>query len=157
MLNKLKVRYLVVGGIAVVLHGVVRLTADLDLMVELEKKNLQKFFEALDTLGYKPKLPVKSTDFADPVKRREWIEKKNMKVFSFIHPKVDYKLIDVFVDEPIPFEKAYQRRQIMKAKDTVVDVISFQDLIVLKKTAGRKQDLSDIKMLEEIAKENEKK
>jgi uncharacterized protein (DUF1330 family) len=46
-LNKFGVRYLVVGGVALVLHGVLRLTADLDLVVDLAEDNLVKFLKAL--------------------------------------------------------------------------------------------------------------
>ena len=54
-LNKAKVKYVVAGGVAVVLHGYHRLTKDLDLVVLLEKKNLEKFFEALKKIGYIPR------------------------------------------------------------------------------------------------------
>ena len=157
ILNKLKVKYLVVGGLAVVLHGFVRFTSDLDIMVDFDKKNLLNFSAALKTLGYKPKLPVKASDFADAAKRKNWIESRNMKVFSFIHSKTDYKLIDVFVEEVIPFSKAYRRRQVVKAGDTHIDVISFGDLITLKKLSARCQDLDDIKMLKGLKKEYENK
>ena len=156
LLNKLAVRYLVAGGIAVVLHGVVRLTADLDLMIDLEKENLLKLMEALKILGYKPKLPVNPSDFADPKTRKEWIKKKNMKVFSFIHPKDEYKFIDIFVDEPISFADAYKRRQVIEAKEIGINVLSLDDLIALKKSSGREQDLADIKMLRELKKSHGK-
>jgi hypothetical protein len=107
-LNKAGVRYLVVGGVAVVIYGVLRLTADLDLMVDLESGNLKKFLRALEVLGYKPKLPVRANDFADPKKRAKWIADKNMKMFSFFHPQMEYKVIDVFIDEPISFAVAFK-------------------------------------------------
>lgn len=150
LLNKFGVRYLVVGGVALVLHGVLRLTADLDLIVDLAEENVTKFLKALKTLGYKPKLPVDPFKLADPKVRSEWINKKNMKVFSFIHPKDDYKIIDVFVTEPIPFEEAYKRRQKIKANDVNISVISADDLIALKEASGRDQDIADLKMLKEL-------
>ena len=154
-LNRKKVKYLVIGGVAVVLHKVMRLTADLDLMIGLQKENVIKFIEALTELGYKPKLPVKAVDFADPLVRGSWIKEKNMKVFSFVHSRQDYKIIDVFVGEPIPFAKAYSRKQVVKAGDLPIDVISLDDLIALKKLSARDQDLADIKMLEELNLNNE--
>jgi len=149
-LKQYNVKYLLVGGVAVVLHGVLRLTADLDLIVQLEKENLSKFVEAMKILGYTAKVPANPTDLANPEIREEWIKNKNMKVFSFINEKVPYKLIDIFVNEPIPFDEAYARRQIVKAKDVEISVISFDDLISLKKMASRPQDLEDINMLEEL-------
>ena len=149
-LNREKVRYLVVGGVAVVLHSVMRLTADLDLMVDLETNNLKHFIKILTELGYQPKLPVKAIDFADPAIRKQWIEGKNMKVFNFIHSGHDYKEIDVFADEPIPFAEAYNRKKVVKADALPINVISMDGLIALKKLSAREQDLQDIKMLEEL-------
>jgi hypothetical protein len=149
-LNREKVRYLVVGGIAVVLHRVMRLTADLDLMIDLQKSNLEKFIKIMAALGYGPKLPVKAAELADPAKRILWINEKNMKAFTFVHSKQEFKVIDVFVDEPIPFAAAYKRKQTVKAGELPIDVISMDDLIALKKISARPQDLADIEMLEEL-------
>ncbi|NQU17485.1 MAG: nucleotidyl transferase AbiEii/AbiGii toxin family protein [Candidatus Saganbacteria bacterium] len=151
-LNKAKVRYLVVGGVALVLHGVVRLTADLDLFVDLNANNLEKLLKALKELGYKPKLPVNPKDFADNTIREKWVKEKNMKVFSFIHSKDDFKVIDIFANEPIPFNKAYSNKQTLKAEGIGIKTISFRDLITLKKISAREQDLKDIEMLEELRK-----
>jgi len=151
-LNKNNVRYLVVGGIAVVLHGFVRMTADLDLIIGLDEENVRKFLDVMKNIDYKPKLPVNAEEFSDPNVREGWIKEKNMKVFSFIHAKDDYKIIDVFPNEPIPFADAYKRKQAINAGGINVNVISFDDLIILKKQSARGQDLDDIKMLEELKK-----
>ena len=52
LLDTGKIRYMVVGGVAVVLHGFLRATADLDLMVALESKNLKRFLALMKTHGY---------------------------------------------------------------------------------------------------------
>lgn len=148
LLNKSKVKYLVVGGVALVLHGVVRFTADIDMMLDLSKANLDKFFKVLRQLDFTPKLPVKMEALADEGLRKEWAKEKNMIVFSFV--KDDYKVIDIFIENPIDFDRAYSRKQIKKAGNTAVDVISFDDLIEIKKLSARDQDLMDIKMLEEL-------
>lgn len=134
------------------LHGVIRFTADLDLMVSLDNNNIKKLLEAMKILGYKPRLPVDPEDFSKPEIRQDWINNKNMKVFSFAHTKDDHKSIDIFTHEPIPFEEAWQRKQIAKTKDVSINIISFKDLIALKKISAREQDLNDIKMLEELGK-----
>lgn len=141
---------MVAGGGAVVLHGVVRMTADLDLFVDLEKKNLLKFAEALTGLGYRPKIPVKASDFADKPKREGWIKEKGMLVFSFCHLKRYQDHIDVFVYEPVNFEKAYKEREIMKAGHIKIPVISIRYLKKMKLIAARPQDLADIEALREI-------
>lgn len=148
-LNEEGVRYLVVGGMAVVLHGVVRLTADLDLMIDLSRKNTMKFVSAMGSLGYRPRLPVPAEDFADEKKRKRWIREKNMKVFSFFDSRNSIHLVDVFVECPIDFEKAYSRKEIIKAAELEIPVVSLDDLVELKKISGREQDLADIDSLKD--------
>lgn len=147
-LSDKKVKYVVVGGIAMVLHGVVRFTADLDLMVCLEEKNLLNFISALDEIGYKPKLPVKSKDFADPAKRRLWKNEKNMQVFTFFHPKIPFRLIDVFVDEPIDYDKVNEKKKVVNVQGIKIPLVSKEHLKELKTISARPQDIADIKALE---------
>ena len=73
-LYKNKVRYIVVGGRAVNLYGVPRMTADLDLMVDLEKENVLKTVNILKSLGYVPKIPENPENLANQEKREEWRE-----------------------------------------------------------------------------------
>ena len=67
-------RYLVVGGVAVVLHGYPRFTADLDLVLALDPANLRLALDALAQLGYRPRAPVALDEFLDPATRQRWIE-----------------------------------------------------------------------------------
>jgi len=151
-LDKTKVKYLVVGGVACVLHGVVRLTRDLDLFVDLERDNLKKFLGVIKEMGYKPRVPVPIMDFADESKRKYWMQNKHMLVFSFYHPRNIYETIDVFVYEPIKFETANRDRKVFNAKGTKIPVVSIRNLKKLKKLSGRPQDLADVKALEDIVK-----
>ena len=57
-LNRARVRYLVVGGLAVVAHGYVRFTADLDLVLDPERESLRRAIYALTALGYRPRAPA---------------------------------------------------------------------------------------------------
>lgn len=157
-LNKRYVKYLVVGGIALVLHGVVRLTVDLDLMVDLDKRNLIKFINTLESLGYKPKVPVKALDFVDTKNREKWGKEKGMKVFSFYQPKRPFEIIDIFIDEPIDFNKAYRNRKVIRVKNISIPIVSTEDLKKLKSISAREQDIADIKALDELDKiKNEKR
>ena len=69
--EKAKIRYLVVGGVAVVLHGFLRATADLDLIIALDPENVEKFLRLMKELGYKPRVPVSIDDFASPEQRKK--------------------------------------------------------------------------------------
>ena len=143
---------MVVGGLAVILHGFVRATGDLDLIVSLDKENLKAFLSLVKKRGYKPKAPVKLEDFAETEKRLSWFNDKGMLVFSLYHPKFPQELVDIFVNEPIPFDKAYRRRKIKKMGPIPISVIGLKDLIFLKKKANRPQDKEDIKALKRIGK-----
>ena len=145
-----RIKYAVAGGVALVLHGVVRLTADLDLIVEMSKENLEQFLTAMHDLGYKPKQPVKARDFINPQNRKAWKEEKGMEVFSFYHPQKQINLIDVFMEEPLSFDEIEKDIRLFKARDLEIPVISRKHLIALKMQSHRPQDLADIKALEEL-------
>ena len=151
-LQKNKIRYAVAGGVALVLHGVVRFTADLDLIVDLEPENLRRFVQAMTELGCRPRNPVKAEDFLDPAIREGWKREKGMEVFSFVDPAQPMTLIDVFVEEKIPFQEVMQEIIQMTAKGITVPVVSLRHLKRLKQAAGRPQDLADIEAIEALEK-----
>lgn len=150
-----KVRYLIVGGLAVVAHGYVRFTADIDLIVDLEEKNIGGALRALVGLGYRPRAPVKAEEFADAGIRRRWIEEKGMTVFSMLSSSHQATEIDIFAEIPLDFEKAYSRRVVMGiAKGVTASFIGIDDLIALKEKAGRPKDLQDIEELKNARKDD---
>lgn len=149
-LNEKKVRYLVVGGLAVVLHGYLRTTMDLDLVVQLEPENLRKALQALEGLGYQPVAPVPLLDFAEPRMRESWIREKNMIVFSLWLPDGPVFKVDLFVSEPFDFEATYRRAVQVDLGRTTARVVALEDLIALKREAGRPQDLADLQALERL-------
>ena len=144
------VRYLVVGGVAVVLHGYPRMTADLDLVLSLTSENVLRAVKVLSQIGFRPRPPVPFKDFADAAKRREWIEDKGLTVFSLWSPEFPLTEIDCFVAEPFPFAEAYGRALSVPIEGTQVWVVSLDDLISLKRAAGRPKDLDDIVKLQAL-------
>jgi hypothetical protein len=151
-----QVRYLVVGGVAVVLHGYVRMTADLDLILDLEPKNVHAALRALSSLGYQPRAPVPISQFADPESRRSWAEEKNMEVFTLWSVSMPMTEVDLFITERLSFEQAYQRGVRVEVGGIALVVVCLEDLIALKKIAGRDKDLMDIKELEGLQQEKDK-
>ncbi len=111
-LNKAKVKYVVAGGVAVVLHGYRRHTDDLDLIVFLQKENLEKLFDTVRSAGYSPKVPVLKEQFTDARTRERWKKEKGMIVFSFVENDPPFNLIDMFVDEPISFKALYNKESV---------------------------------------------
>ena len=146
-------RYLVVGGVAVVLHGHLRFTADLDLILALDEANVDAALSALESLGYRSRAPVPLRAFVDPAQRADWERTKGLTVFSLWSAKLPGTEIDLFVSDPLPFEPAWERRMRAHLGPISVNVASLADLIEMKRRAGRPQDLEDVRQLEAIARE----
>ncbi len=144
------VRYLVVGGMAVNLYGYIRLTMDLDIMVDLSDKNLSKVVDVMEKSGYTPRVPVNPHEFISEEKRDEWIKEKGAVVFTFIDLKKPFKQIDIFLSNPIDFEEAYSRREVMTIAGAKVSIASIDDLIKMKSSTARPRDMEDIHHLERI-------
>lgn len=144
------VRYVVVGGLAVVLHGHPRLTADVDIVLDLAPEAARRAMEALAYLGLKARAPVDLRDFSDPRRREAWIAEKGMKVFSLYSPANPLLSLDLFVRDPIPFEELWARSEKIDLGRASVRIASIDDLIEMKRAAGRQRDLSDIEALEAL-------
>jgi hypothetical protein len=131
-LEKHKVKYLVIGGIAAALHGVPRATFDLDMLIEATAENAKRLLDALTEAG------LGTAGLITP----QNLLKKEITVFE------DWIRIDVQTRTPgLKFEKAWDRREIMDYQGQRMWVLSRSDLISSKKAAGRKIDLEDVKSL----------
>jgi predicted nucleotidyltransferase len=150
-LNERKVKYLIAGGLAVVAHGHIRFTADVDLMLAMDEVNLRQAMAALEDLGYRPRAPVKFAEFLDPQNRLKWATEKNMMVFSLFSPRHPATEIDLFVEPPLDFAAASARTHRVEIVPGVAGMFcSLEDLIALKQQAGRPRDLQDITQLGQI-------
>jgi predicted nucleotidyltransferase len=146
-LNKAKVKYLVVGGVAVNLYGYVRFTGDLDLLVLLDESNLVKIDKVLRRLGYKERLPVSIKELGDHKKVKTWLKERNLKAFSFTPPKNNPLQIDLIIEESLKFDKFNEKRNCKKISGVTIPVVSIEDLIKMKKRANRDKDLLDLEAL----------
>jgi len=154
-LNDANVDYVVVGGMAVILHGYLRATADLDLVLGLSPENCERGIAALAAIGFKPRLPIALEEFADPARRRAWIEERNMLVFPLWDPANPLRSLDLFVEEPIAFERMLREADVKDIGGLSVRIASIEHLIEMKQSAGRPRDLDDIAKLREIRNEGE--
>lgn len=150
LLNEHGIRYVVVGGVAVVLHGHVRYTGDLDLVIDLSPAEARKAMQAMTDAGFTPRVPVRAVDFANPELRRSWIEDKNMVVFSMLDREAPPNVVDFFVQYPIDFSSLWERSVLFPLDTTTVRVAGIDDLIEMKQRAGREKDLQDISELLEL-------
>lgn len=142
-----RVRFVVVGGLAVLLHGLDRLTADVDLVLDLSTDAAQDAVRALTRAGYRSLAPVDPIELADPARRTEWQTQRGMQVFSFWDSTQTRPTVDVMLSSAVPFENLWAEAVVFSIAGTDVRVASIPHLIRLKQAAGRPQDLVDIERL----------
>lgn len=143
-LNQSGADYLIVGGVAVVLHGVDRLTANLDVVMDLNKGPALGAMTCLNALGYKPRAPVQMSEFADAELRQQWIESKNMQVFSLWDPNGELPVLDVFVSYPLEFSRLLGQSVEVDIGGLKTRIASIEHLIEMKSETGREKDSRDI-------------
>ncbi len=144
------VRYVAVGGVAVVLHGHARLTADLDLAVDLAEGPAAAAISALQGIGLRPRIPVDPADFADASVRQRWIDEQGMTVFSMWDPADPLRSVDLFVTSPVDFEGLWANSEQIELGGSSARIASIPDLIRLKRISARPVDVADIEALEAI-------
>lgn len=148
VLNEASVRYVVVGGLAVVAHGYLRATMDIDLVIDLDRENLVNALSALEKIGFRPRLPVSKEQFADPQMREQWIKEKHMLVFPLWNPDEPTLIIDVFVKSPFDFDDEYKKAVWIDLDDDLkIPFVAKDSLIRMKRDAGRPKDMDDIEHL----------
>ncbi len=154
-LNDAGVRYVIVGGLATVLHGFSRLTHDVDLAVDLVPTEAARVIEVLTGMGFRPRAPapVDAHDFARAEVRAAWLREKDMLVFSLYDPENPLRVVDLFVANPIEFEELWRGAEEVALQTTTVRIASIDHLIEMKRQAGRPRDLLDIEALELIRRE----
>lgn len=150
-LNSAGVRYIIVGGIAVNAHGFVRMTRDIDIVLDLRKENILLGMETLFGIGYQLAIPVTPQEFADLETRERWRSEKNMIVLKLWSDKHARTPIDIFIYEPFDFAEEIQRaKKIQLNQNVSATIVSLKTLIEMKREASRPQDLIDIEELQRI-------
>lgn len=145
-----RIRFVVVGGLAMLLQGVDRLTADAGLVVDLAADELADAIRALTASGYRPLAPVDPLALLDAATRADWQRSKGMTVFSFWDSTHTRPTVDVLLESPVPFEELWERADIIKIGSTDVRVAARDDLIRLKESSGRERDQADIEALRRL-------
>jgi hypothetical protein len=133
LLNSNKVRYLLIGGYAVALHGHPRFTNDLDIVISSDDENIARCVNVLDQFGFSNS-EVSSELFSLP-----------KSVVRLGTAPVKIEILNYL--EGVDFYEAYERREKRVAEDVTFDVISLDDLLTNKKAVGRDHDLLDVKEL----------
>jgi hypothetical protein len=151
-LSEAGIRYLVAGGVAVNLHGYLRFTGDLDILLALDKENLEKMASLMRTMGYIERLPVQLEALANQEQVKQWLAEKGMTAYTFISKENPPFMIDVLVGTSLQFERFDQQKELKQSWGIAIPVISMDDLIGMKREASRPQDLTDIDAMLELKK-----
>lgn len=139
-----KVKYAVVGGHAVALHGAVRGTVDVDVIISWTLAGLKRAEAALANIGLVSRLPITANDIYQF--RDEYITKRNLIAWNFYNPDDLSEQLDLVITTDL---KGKTTRQV-KLSTGNIRILSRRDLIAMKKESGRPQDLEDISALERI-------
>jgi len=134
LLNKFKIRYLIIGGYAIAFHSRPRATQDIDIFIDNSEVNAKKILKALDEFGF-ASLNIKKEDL--------------IKDDAIIQLGVRPLRIDLVTSiEGVKFDEAYKNRVTINYADLKnISLISIKDLIKNKKETGRKKDIFDIDWL----------
>ncbi len=149
-LNKYDVRYVICGGLAVNLHGVPRMTADIDIILDMNQENLLHFEKCAASLNYLVSVSVKISDLSDELTKRRLIESKHLIALSYFNYDKNLLALDVVIDFPVPFTELWNNRTVKKEGAIEVNVVSIEHLIALKEFSNRAQDIQDVYYLSKI-------
>ena len=147
------VRFIVAGGVAAVLHGVERMTLDVDIAIEETPENIQRFLAVTAQLGMAPKVPVPPEILLDRKSLDRLVKEKGALVLAFSSAEMPWLQIDVFLERESSFETLRNHSLSITLEDGIsLWVVTTQHLIEMKRrvTPPRAKDIEDISALEKI-------
>jgi hypothetical protein len=148
-LSQQKVRFVVIGGSALVLHGIPRTTLDVDLMVPVDKENLLRLFLVLSKLKpYGNQEQLLRLLNKPGVFTGQWLTFKDKK---------NNELIDVLLEDQRKFQKIYRNAKLRRGRSLTLRVISLNDLLKMKKQSTRAIDKADLELIKERLKLEKKR
>jgi hypothetical protein len=143
-LARARVPYGLVGGYAVALHGAVRGTMDIDLVIRQEETQFVRTERALQSIGLEPRLPVTAREVYRF--REEYIRNRNLIAWSFVNPVVPSELVDVVLTHDL----AKLKTETIRVQGRQIRVVALDDLIAIKQKSDRPQDREDVRALETL-------
>lgn len=145
-----QIQYVLVGGLAVQLHGFLRATFDIDLVLAMNGENLARFIAVAKRHGLVPAIPVPLDSLANPDLIDQWHREKGMLAFSLREPRAGGSVVDVLVRPDVPFERLMANAVLGELSGRRVPIASIPDLLAMKRAAGRPKDMLDVIALEKI-------
>ena len=143
-LREAGVDYAIVGGHAVALHGAVRGTVDVDVVVRWTRDAVARAEAALLGLGLVSRIPVTAQDVFD--NRDEYVRQRNLIAWNFYHPNKPMNEVDLL----LAYDLTDKHVDAVAFPSGPVQVLSKRDLVEMKRQSNRAQDVEDVAALEKL-------
>jgi hypothetical protein len=145
-----KIDFVLVGGLAVQLHGYMRMTFDIDLVLAMNDDNLTRFIDEAKELGLAPIIPVPIDALKNAQQIEQWHREKGMLAFALREPVIAGSVIDVLVRPDVSYERLSADAVLGDLNGQKVKIASIDHLLEMKRIANRAKDQLDIVALEKI-------
>jgi hypothetical protein len=149
-LQKAEVDFVLVGGLAVQLHGFMRMTYDVDLVLAMNDENLVKFIDVAKSQGLAPVIPVPIDSLKNASLIDQWHREKGMLAFALREPSVAGSVLDILVRPDVSFERLSSDASEAQFMGNSIRIASIDHLLEMKRIANRPKDQLDIAALEKI-------
>ncbi|HEY2810667.1 MAG TPA: DUF6036 family nucleotidyltransferase [Rhabdochlamydiaceae bacterium] len=143
-LEKANVPYAIVGGHAVALHGAIRGTVDVDVVIEWSLKNLQNTENAFKKIGLVSLIPITAEALFHF--RDEYIQNRNLIAWNFYESSNPLNQVDLVIN----YDFSARNAKKIETSQGAIRILSLSELIKMKEAAGRPQDLEDVKALKNL-------
>ena len=132
-LTDAEVEFVVGGGVAAVLHGVERVTLDIDLALNMDPANVEKFLHVIHGLGLHPRVPVPARDLMSREAVQRMIAEKGALVFSFVDFDRPLRHVDIFLQDNLSFGELSRDARAVVIENRKIKIIGIAKLLEIKR------------------------
>ncbi len=150
LLVESKTDHVLVGGLAVALHGYQRVTMDVDVVLAMEPANLERFIAHARAAGMRPVMPTPLESLARPELLAQWRHEKGMLAFGLHGKEAQATVLDILIAPDVPYADLRRDAVMVEMGAYRIPVASIDHLIAMKTASGRSKDLIDIEELQKL-------
>ncbi len=150
LLTEDKVDFVLVGGLAVSLHGYQRVTMDVDVTMAMDDQNIQRFIRCARKANLQPIMPIPLDSLANPDLLSQWHREKGMLAFGLRGPETMSTILDILIRPSVTYAQLKREAQRIDVGSMQIPIASIDHLIAMKTGTGRSKDRIDIQELEKI-------